>query len=71
MIVYMCEVATKTHASLPYGMVLTLIFQEFRILIGDQEPKRLLRHIDHYNLKMLHHMVYKKEDNQWVKKREK
>ena len=44
MIVYMCEAAAKTHASLLYGMVLTLIFQEFRIPISDQEPKRLLRH---------------------------
>ena len=26
MIVHMCEAAVKTHASLPYGMILTLIF---------------------------------------------
>ena len=59
------------HASLPYGMILTLIFQEFRVHINDQEPKRLLCHTYHYNLKTLDHMGYKKEGNQWVKKKEK
>ena len=42
MICYMCEAATKAHASLPYGMVLTLIFREFRVPIIEEESKRLL-----------------------------
>ena len=59
----MCEVAVKIHVSLPYGMVLTLILKEFEILISDREPKRLLRHTDHYNLKILHRMGFKKEND--------
>ena len=69
MIVHMCEAAIKTHASLPYGMILTLIFQDFGVHISNQEPKRILRHTDHYNLKTLHHMGYKKDGDQWIRKK--
>ena len=68
MICYMCEAANKTHASLPYGVVLALIFREFGVPITDEESKRLMRHTNHYNLQTLHHMGYKKENGQWVKK---
>ena len=67
MIGYMCEAIAKAHASLPYGMV-TLILKEFGIPISDQEPKRLLHHTDHYNLKILHRMGFKKENDKWVRK---
>ena len=63
MIGYMCKAAAKTNGSLSYGMVLTLILKEFGIPISDQEPKRLLHHTDHYNLKTLHHMGFKKEND--------
>ena len=68
MIGYMYEAATKAHVSLPYGMVLTLIFKEFGIPISDEKPKWLLHHTDHYNLQTLHRMGYKKENDKWVKK---
>ena len=58
----------KAHASLLYGMVLTLIFREFGVPITNEEPKRLLRHTDHYNLQTLHRMGYRKENGQWVKR---
>ena len=64
----MCEATTKIHASLRYGMVLTLILKEFGIPISDQEPKRLLYHTNHYNLKILHHMGFKEENDKWVRK---
>ena len=64
----MCEAATKAHASLSYEMILTLIFREFRVPITDEEPKRLLRYIDHYSLQILHRIGYRKENGQWVKK---
>ena len=69
MIVHMCKVAVKTHACLPYGMLSTLIFQEFGVQISNQEPKRILRHTDHYNLKILHRMGYKKDGDQWIRKK--
>ena len=67
---YMCEAATKAHSSLPYGMVLTFIFKDFRVPISNEEPKRLLRYTDHYNLQTLHHIGYKKENDKWVRKEE-
>ena len=66
----MCEAATKAHSSLPYGMVLTLIFEDFGVLISNEEPKRLLHHTDHYNLQTLHHIGYKKKNDKWVRKEE-
>ena len=70
MIGYICEATKMAHASLQYGMVLTLIFKEFKVPISDEESKRLLCHTDHYNLQTLHRMGYKKENDKWVKKRE-
>ena len=41
---YMWEATTQKYSSLPYEMVLTLIFKEYKIPITDEEPKRPLRH---------------------------
>ena len=56
MINYMCEAITKSHASLLYGMVLTILFKEFRVTIPKEEPKKPLRHADIYNVQTLHKM---------------
>ena len=50
MINYMCEASTKANASLPYGMVLTILFREFRVTISKEEPKKALRHTNIYNV---------------------
>ena len=52
-VIYMCEAASKAQSSLPYGMLLTLIFRRFRVDTPDDEPKKLLRHIDEYNERSL------------------
>ena len=39
---YMWKDATQKYSILPYGIVLTLIFREYKIPITDEEPKRLL-----------------------------
>ena len=36
---YMCEATSKAHSSLPYGMLLTLIFRRFEVVIPDEEPR--------------------------------
>ena len=50
MIFHMIEGSTKRNACLTYGMVLTMIFKEFRIPIPEEEPKRLLCHTDIYSV---------------------
>ena len=49
MISHMIEGSTKKNACLPYDMVLTLLFQEFKVPIPEDEPKRLLCHTDVYS----------------------
>ena len=61
----MSKAATKTKASLPYGMVLTLLFEEFNIDISEGEPKKSLHHMDIYNKHSLHRMGYRKRNDQW------
>ena len=65
---YTWEEATRKHSSLPYGMILILIFREFRIPISIEEPKRLLWHIDTYNLATLKRMGFQKVNDVWIRK---
>ena len=58
---YMCKVASKAHSSLSYGMLLTLIFRRFGVVISDEESKKLLRHIDEYNERTLQRMAFYKK----------
>ena len=66
----MWEAAIRKYSSLPYGMVLTLIFREYGIPISIEEPKRPLRHIDIYNLTTLKRMGFQKENGVWTRKSE-
>ena len=59
---YMCEVASKAHLSLSYGMLLTLIFRRFGVVIPDKEPKKLLRHTDEYNKRTLQRLSFHMEN---------
>ena len=59
---YMCEAASKVYSSLPYGMLLTLIFRRFRVVIPDEESKKLLRHTDGYNERTLQRMSFHKKN---------
>lgn len=59
------EVAKKSRACLPYGIVFTLIFLEFGINYIGENARRLL-HIDKYNECSLHHMGYRKVDDYWI-----
>ena len=52
--------STKTNACLPYDMVLTLLFQEFKVPILEEEPKRLLHHTDVYSTQSLIRMGFQK-----------
>ena len=53
---YMCEAAARSNASLPYGMILIVLFKEFRVVISEEEPKKPLRHTNIYNVQILHRM---------------
>ena len=64
----MSEASTKPNASLPYGMVLILLFKEFKIVIFDEESKNPLRHTDIYNIQTLYRMRYKKKNGHWERK---
>ena len=66
----MCEGASKAHSSLSYGMLLTLIFRRFGVVISDEEPKKLLRHIDEYNERTLQRIGFHKKNGQWIRSRE-
>ena len=61
---YMCEAASKAQSSLPYVMLLTLIFRRFSVDIPDEEPKKLLRHTDEYNKRSLQRMGFHKNNGQ-------
>ena len=65
MITHMIEGSTKRNACLPYGMVLTLLFQDFKVPIPKDEPKRLLRHTNIYSNQSLIHMGFKKINGEW------
>ena len=65
---YMWEATTKKHLSLPYGMVLTQLFKEFRVPNHEDDPKRALRHTDVYNLATLKRMGFHKVNNEWTRK---
>ena len=69
MMTYMCEAASKAKASLPYGMVITLILRKFRIPISEEEPKKDLRHADIYNVQTLYRMGFKKTNGQWEREK--
>lgn len=56
------EAAEKCRACLPYGMVFTLIFQEFIIDCNRENARRLL-YTDRYNECSLHYMDYNKIDD--------
>ena len=60
MISYMCKASTKTHASLPYVMVLTTLFRAFRVPILEEESKKILFHTDIYNIQTLHKIGFHK-----------
>ena len=63
----MKEAAKGKRACLPYGMVFTLIFNDFGVSLEGEIAKKLL-HTDTYNEKSLLRMGYIKKDNVWVKK---
>ena len=67
MINYMWEAATKRHSSLPYDMVLTQLFKQFRVPIHEEEPKKALRHIDIYSCATLRRMGFQKFNNEWIR----
>ena len=68
LIIYMTEAASKAKVSLPYGMILTSIFGDLGVPILEEEPKRLFRHSDIYNIHSLHRMGYIKRNETWEKK---
>ena len=68
MIIYMIEATSKVKASLPYEMILTVIFRNLGVPILEEEPKMLIRHTDIYNICFLHHMGYIKRNGTWKKK---
>lgn len=59
------EVAKQSRACFPYGMVFTLIFQEFSINCIGEDAKRL-RHINRYNEHSLYCMGYFKVDDHCI-----
>lgn len=59
------EVAKKSRACLPYSLVFTLIFSEFKVNCDGEDAKKLL-HIDRYNEWSLHCMGYRKVDDRWI-----
>ena len=65
MITHIIEGSTKRNACLPYGMVLTLLFQDFKVSIPKDEPKRLLRHTDIYSSQSLIRMGLQKINGEW------
>lgn len=65
MISYMGEASSRKKFSLPYDMVLTLIFREQGVEILENEPKRLLRQTDYCNEHTLRQMGYRKIDGVW------
>ena len=69
MMTYMCDAANKVNASLPYGMVITLIFRKFRIPISKEEPKKVLRHTDIYKVQTLHRMGFTKINGHWERQK--
>lgn len=56
------EATNKSRTCLPYGMILTLIFEEFRINYTREDARRLL-HTDRYNEWSLHRLDYRKIDD--------
>ena len=65
----MCKAASKAKASLPYGMVITLILREFRVPISEKEPKKVLRHTDIYNVQTLYRIRFKKINGHWERQK--
>ena len=65
MISHMIEGSTKRNACLPYGMVLTLLFKEFKVSISKEEPKRLLHYTDVYGAQSLIRLGFKKNNGEW------
>ena len=59
MITHMIKGSTKRNACLSYGMILTLLFRDFKVPISKDEPKRLLRHTDIYSNQSYLHGVLK------------
>ena len=55
MIKIMQEAALRAKPTLPYGMFLTLIFNEFGINL-EKEPSRNLKHFDTNNMNSLRRM---------------
>ncbi|XP_038972044.1 uncharacterized protein LOC120104630 [Phoenix dactylifera] len=66
---HMVESASRARASLPYGMLLTLVFEEFGVNT-EGEPSTTLGHWDTYNDRSLHRMGFRKKDGQWIRKDE-
>ena len=62
----MKEVARKSRACLPYGMVFILLFEEFGVDCTDEDAKRLL-HTDRYTKKSLHQMGIQKVEGRWIR----
>lgn len=68
MIWYMAESANKKRATLPYGMILTRVFQSQGVIILDNELKKSLRHTYYYNKATLHRMGFLKIRGSWIRK---
>ena len=59
MIRFVEDIAEKSRTSLPYGMALTLVFQEHGVDL-DGETIRALMHIDTYNEHFPYHMGFER-----------
>ena len=67
MINQMKEAARKMRFCLSYGMVFTLIFEEFGVDFTGEDAKRLL-HTDRYTERTLHRMGIHKVEGRWVRR---
>ena len=66
-VTYIGEATEKNRFSLPYGMVLTLLFRELGLDIPEDESVKELRHSDYCNDATLHKIGYKKQESTWVR----
>ena len=62
----MQEASQREKSAVPYGMLLTLVFQDFEVNLEGESIQKL-QHYDTYNLKSMKKMKFKKIESQWFK----
>ena len=65
---HMCKVLTSSKSIIPYGMLLTTVFQSFRVDLDSEVDLRMSKSFDYIDNACIAHLGYEFDGRHWVEK---